>query len=231
MPPVVQLYCKKLDLANVEAFLHARPDHIGWQINLLKVGEAGLAAAVDESARLVELLRTEDVVSVLLLHPCTDGDRLSRILERIGPDIFLSSAERTAEALDAVRASGAARSIMVPVGIPSGPGIAPGYDLMREVEAFAGQADWYTTDTITEADTPGRFGCSGQTSEWGSLAAVVERATRPVIAAGGMTAGNVRALWDICRPAGFDAHTSVCTGGIPDREKAVAFSRAVRKLE
>ncbi|MFJ7441605.1 hypothetical protein ACIQW5_28860 [Methylorubrum thiocyanatum] len=228
--PLVQLYCKRLDDRNVDEFLFAEPDHVGWQINLAKLAPGERETAVDRSARMVERLAGEGVRSVFLIHPSTDASVLIPMLDRVRPDIFLASAERTARALEAVRRSATTPEIMVPIGIPVRASVAPGYEPEREVATVADYADWYTTDTITPVDTPERFGCSGQTSDWGRLVSVVAFARKPVVVAGGLHPGNVALLWKLCRPKGFDAHTSVCTDGIPDREKSLAFAAAVRSL-
>ena len=47
--PLSQLYCKRLSASNVEEFLWAQPDHVGWQINLSKLLPDELARAVDAS--------------------------------------------------------------------------------------------------------------------------------------------------------------------------------------
>lgn len=228
MTPLVQLYCKKLDLRNVDAFLFAQPDHIGWQINLQKLGAPELDAAADLGGALAERLRSEGVRSVFLVHPSRDAAVLTPILERVRPDIFLASADRDLATLEEVRAAGV--EIMTPVGIPEPAASPEGYDPLSEARTQASVADWLTTDTITARDAVDRFGCSGRTSRWDVLATVVVEAGVPVVAAGGLTPGNVDELWRLCRPAGFDAHTSVCVDGLPDRDRAVDFTRAVRAL-
>ena len=57
-----------------------------------------------------------------------------------------------------------------------------------------------------------------------------QRERSPYADPSGARPGNVQELWELCQPAGFDAHTSVCTNGLPDREKAVAFVKAVREV-
>lgn len=226
-----QLYCKKLTTGNVAAFVAARPDHIGWQINLQKFPDrAGLDQALADAREIADHLRDQRIVSVFLLHPCTDPDLLVYALGVVAPDIFLASAERSLDALTAVARLPGRPQIMVPIGIPSCAEGRAGYDPLKELEAYEGVADWYTTDTINDSDDPKRFGCSGSVSHWPTMAKVIARAARPVIAAGGLTAENVGRVLESCQPAGFDAHSAVCTGGLPDAAKAKAFVDAVRRL-
>lgn len=229
MSPLVQLYCKKLTIKNVGSFIAARPDHIGWQINLDKLAGQALDSAVSESAKLVGQLKNEGIRSVFLLHPSIDEARLGDILDRIQPDIFLASAARNRLALEEVARSSSCE-LMIPIGIPA-PGVDKSkYDPVGEAIDLIDIADWFTTDTINEGDAVDRFGCSGKVSQWEKLAAIVRASSKPVIAAGGLTPENVGNLWELCHPAGFDAHSAVCTDGQPDIEKSKAFVNAVRHL-
>ncbi len=228
--PLVQLYSKRLDLARLDDFLAAEPDHVGWQVNLEKTCGGDLDRACDDGAAIVLRLRRAGVKSVFLVHPSDREDVLSSVLSAIGPDIFLASAKRSMEAVQAVKRTGAAREVMIPIGVPTPAFPREGYDPVDEVGRWAGLADWYTTDTITAHDEVDRFGCSGEPSDRGVLARVVVTATRPVVAAGGFAPWNLEALWRSCRPRGFDAHTAVCTEGLPDRDKSIRFAKAVRAL-
>lgn len=225
--PLVQLYCKKLTLQNMEAFLAAGAEHIGWQLNFGKLAGDERRRAVAESGLIAERLRVEGVTSVFLVHPTTNADDILAALKVIQPDIFLASSSRDADTLRSLADAGV--DLMVPVGIPQG-AAPPGYDPQETAAALKGLAKWMTTDTITAEDSLDAFGCSGQTSDWALMSEVIKTAPVPVIAAGGLRPDNVGALWDICQPAGMDAHTSVCTGGQPDRDKAIAFAKAVRAL-
>lgn len=229
--PISQLYCKRLAPENAGAFLNASPDHVGWQINLNKVRDdkAIFDAAIASSQAIARLLRDRGVKSVFLAHPSTAADELVAIVRAVAPDIFLASAERTPETLALVAKKTSAK-IMVPIGIPVAGSILTGYDPLEEVERYRSLADWFTTDTINPSDAVDRFGCSGKTSDWAQLKNVVLSAPAPVVAAGGLSPENVADLWDQTRPAGFDAHTAVCTEGVPDEAKAVRFCDAVRAL-
>ena len=228
--PLSQLYCKRLSASNVEEFLWAQPDHVGWQINLSKLLPDELARAVDASRVVATRLKGTGVKSVLLLHPSNDPIAMKSVLDQVEPDIFLTSAQRSKNALAALRLSIKKCQFMVPIGIPvSQPGV-PEYNPISEMLFYNDTCDWYTTDTITPSDSIDRFGCSGQTSDWSSLASVVRLSPHPVVVAGGLNPTNVADLWRLCQPKGFDAHTSVCSDGQPDRTKAKAFVEAVRGL-
>lgn len=228
--PLVQLYCKRLTPANLDAFLAAEPDHVGWQINMAKTTGHALELAIANGAQLVRRLTSAGVKSVFLLHPSADHNLMRTVLGAIRPDIFLASAERSAAALAALKREGVVGEVMIPIGVPVVPDQFPSYDPAAAMTDAAGVADWYTTDTIAAGDSPLRFGCSGRTSDWDAMSALVRDAPRPVVAAGGLTPDNVAALWRLCQPQGFDAHTSVCIDGLPDRDRSIAFTRAVRAL-
>lgn len=227
MTPLVQLYCKKLKLEDLDGFLAAEPEHIGWQLNFGKLTGGDRARAVEASVKISDRLRAEGVRSVFLIHPSTDLDAISGAVSAIQPDIFLASAERDRETLAALAAGGV--SLMIPVGIPAASPIAD-YDPRAEAQSLSGLASWMTTDTINPEDSTKAFGCSGKTSDWPVMSEVIRSAPVPVVAAGGLNPNNVAALWGLCQPRGMDAHTAVCTDGRPDREKSIAFAKAVRAL-
>lgn len=227
MTPLVQLYCKKLKLEDLDGFLAAEPEHIGWQLNFGKLTGDDRSRAVEASVKISNRLRAVGVRSVFLIHPTTDLDAITAAVGAIQPDIFLASAERNRETLAALAAAGV--SLMVPVGIPAAGPIAD-YDPRAEAHSLSSVASWMTTDTINPEDSTEAFGCSGKTSDWTVMSEVIRSAPIPVVAAGGLNPDNVAALWDLCKPRGMDAHTAVCTDGRPDREKSIAFARAVRAL-
>jgi phosphoribosylanthranilate isomerase len=79
--------------------------------------------------------------------------------------------------------------------------------LAREMDRIAPLVGAFVTDTFDEAT--GRWGATGRTHDWSVSRRLVERSTRPVILAGGLTPDNVaRAIQEV-RPAGVDAHTGV----------------------
>jgi phosphoribosylanthranilate isomerase len=79
--------------------------------------------------------------------------------------------------------------------------------LAADMDRLAPFVDAFLTDTF-DAST-GRFGATGRTHDWSVSRRLVERSTRPVILAGGLTPENVaRAIQEV-RPAGVDAHTGV----------------------
>ena len=155
--PLVQLYCKKLAPSNLDGFLYAEPDHIGWQVNLVKASHDNLMRAAEVGAITTNRLSCLGITSVFLLHPSTDAARIMELLNALRPDIFLASAERDAGTLTAVKTSGLVGGIMIPVGIPVSRNSTTTYDPVGKAKRYAAVADWFTTDTITEAHTPDRF--------------------------------------------------------------------------
>ncbi len=113
--PLVQLYCKKLAPSNLDGFLHAEPDHVGWQVNVAKASHDDLLRAAEAGAAMTRRLSSLGIISVFLLHPGTDAARMMALLDALRPDIFLASAERDVGTLMAVKASGLVGGVMVPV--------------------------------------------------------------------------------------------------------------------
>lgn len=79
------------------------------------------------------------------------------------------------------------------------------------------------------AQTP-ELGGTGRVHNWEISAGIVEAAPVPVWLAGGLSPGNVAAAIDSVKPFGVDVCTGLRTeGGQLDRDKLVAFIRAVDK--
>jgi len=79
--------------------------------------------------------------------------------------------------------------------------------LQEAVDRFAPLVDAFITDTFDPAT--GASGATGKTHDWTVSRRLVERSPKPVILAGGLTAGNVRDAIRTVRPAGVDVHTGV----------------------
>ncbi len=78
---------------------------------------------------------------------------------------------------------------------------------------------------ILETAVAGQYGGTGQTFPW----AVARGASRKVILAGGLHAGNVRAAIRAARPWGVDASSSLETApGLKDHARLAAFIAAAR---
>ncbi|MBP2681380.1 MAG: phosphoribosylanthranilate isomerase, partial [Candidatus Krumholzibacteriota bacterium] len=96
------------------------------------------------------------------------------------------------------------------------------------VDRFAPFVDAFLTDTFDEST--GRWGATGKTHDWSVSRRLVERSSRPVILAGGLTPQNVaRAIREV-RPAGVDAHTGVeDSRGRKDRSLVERFVAEARR--
>jgi phosphoribosylanthranilate isomerase len=79
--------------------------------------------------------------------------------------------------------------------------------LLEIVERTAPLVDAYITDTFDPRT--GAAGATGKTHDWRASEQLVLQSPRPVILAGGLHPGNVRAAILEVRPAGVDAHTGL----------------------
>ena len=80
---------------------------------------------------------------------------------------------------------------------------------------------------LLDSATHERLGGTGAVHDWGISAEVVRRSPLPVILAGGLRCGNVRAAIQRVRPAGIDLNTGARDQG--DRNRPQSPSR-VREL-
>jgi phosphoribosylanthranilate isomerase len=86
-------------------------------------------------------------------------------------------------------------------------GLHPVEELRGVIERTASQVDAYITDTFDPRT--GATGATGKVHDWRLSAQLVRQSPRPVILAGGLHPGNVRAAILEVRPAGVDAHTGL----------------------
>jgi phosphoribosylanthranilate isomerase len=95
------------------------------------------------------------------------------------------------------------------------------------VQAYSPVCDAFITDTFDPST--GASGATGQVHDWSVSAELVRRSLRPVILAGGLNPGNVRAAIKTVRPAAVDVHTGVeAPDGSKDPELVRAFVREAR---
>jgi phosphoribosylanthranilate isomerase len=80
-------------------------------------------------------------------------------------------------------------------------------ELAREAERVAPWTDAFVTDTYDPAT--GASGATGKTHDWSVSRWLARRSPKPVILAGGLSPGNVRAAIAAVRPAGVDVHTGI----------------------
>jgi phosphoribosylanthranilate isomerase len=99
--------------------------------------------------------------------------------------------------------------------------------LLEVVERTAALVDAYITDTYDPRT--GATGATGKTHDWRVSSELATRSPRPVILAGGLHPGNVRAAILEVRPAGVDAHTGLeDASGRKSEEKVRKFVAEAR---
>ena len=101
-------------------------------------------------------------------------------------------------------------------------GLHPLAQLLGIVERTAPHVDAYITDTFDPRT--GATGATGKTHDWRASRQLVMQSPRPVILAGGLHPGNVRAAILEVGPAGVDAHTGLeDASGRKSEEKVAKF--------
>ena len=92
----------------------------------------------------------------------------------------------------------------------------------ESIEKYSPHVDAFITDTHDPAT--GATGATGKTHDWEISRRIVQVSPRPVVLAGGLNPGNVKAAIDQVSPAGVDVHTGIEGGdGRKDRGKTQRF--------
>ena len=99
--------------------------------------------------------------------------------------------------------------------------------LLSDVNQYSEFVDAFIMDTYDP--TTGASGATGKTHDWNISKLLVERSTKPVILAGGLTPENVREAIVTVRPAGVDAHTGM--EGPDGRKDPVKVRRFVEEAK
>ncbi len=89
------------------------------------------------------------------------------------------------------------------------------------------EADAYIVDSEGER---GRGG-TGETADWNAAAEFVDRSSRPVVLAGGLTPDNVAEAIEEVEPYGVDVSSGVERGNRKDRELMEEFVTEVRRTD
>ncbi len=228
---IAQVYCKKLDLNGAKICKEARADHVGWQIDLnnFKSWE-DIKTQSEEYAEISNYLTNQKISSAFLIHPTLDGELIKKILDIVRPTIYFASGERSLETLRWLSRQKNAPQIMVPIGIPTKGFSLEGYDPISEVRKYEPFVQWFSVDTINPGESVDSFGCSGKMGNWEAFPELIKKSPLPVIVSGGLDSKNVSEVYNICKPSGFDAHSSVCKEGYPDLDLAKEFVQAVHSL-
>jgi phosphoribosylanthranilate isomerase len=138
-----------------------------------------LITYLDQASEVVELCELLGT-SIVQLHGDIDSAELRRIKER-KPGLAII------------------KSLVI--------GLHPVEELLGVIERTASQVDAYITDTFDPRT--GATGATGMVHDWRLSAQLVRESSRPVILAGGLHPGNVRAAILEVRPAGVDSHTGL----------------------
>jgi phosphoribosylanthranilate isomerase len=111
-------------------------------------------------------------------------------------------------------------------GVPVWKAIAVGG--AADLDGLARLEPWPVDAVVLDAPSPGRGG-SGKTIDWDVARAAVERWSRRVVLAGGLTPDNVAAAVARVQPWAVDVASGVETSpGVKDPERVRAFVRAAR---
>ena len=98
-----------------------------------------------------------------------------------------------------------------------------GEESVEEAVGVAAEVDAVLLDSGNQRLAVKELGGTGRTHDWRISRRIVERLTRPVFLAGGLTPGNVRAAVDEVGPFGVDVCGGVRTAGRLDARKLAAF--------
>ena len=99
---------------------------------------------------------------------------------------------------------------------------------VADIDGYSPHVDAFITDTHDPAT--GATGATGKTHDWKISRHIVQISQRPVILAGGLNPGNVKAAIAQVRPAGVDVHTGIeGPDGRKDRSKTQRFIEQARE--
>lgn len=98
-------------------------------------------------------------------------------------------------------------------------------------ECSAGQINQYKAAfALLDSYCPGQSGGTGLVFDWRQAQAVCRQIRMPVLAAGGLNAGNAAEAIALLQPAGVDVSGGVETNGVKDIDKIDQFIQAVRAV-
>lgn len=106
-----------------------------------------------------------------------------------------------------------------------------GRGALNLIPAYAPHVHAFLLDSGRPTAAVAELGGTGRTHDWAVSAAFVRATEKPVFLAGGLSAANVGDAIMQVRPYGLDLCSGVRTDGQLDREKLIAFVRAVRQAD
>ena len=102
-----------------------------------------------------------------------------------------------------------------------------GEESIEEARSVAGLIDALLLDSGNPLLPVKQLGGTGRVHDWSYSRRIREIARVPVLLAGGLHPGNVRAAIDVVAPAGLDVCSGLRTGGCLDAGKLAAFIAAI----
>jgi phosphoribosylanthranilate isomerase len=142
------------------------------------------------------------------------------------PDSAAGAAELGADVgADAIQVHGLTAPEVAAVGDAFAGDVVAAVDHDADIECYADAGDALLLDSLDAADAGG----TGETHDWDRSHAVVERLDVPVVLAGGLAPGNVRAAVETVGPYAVDVASGVeRAGGLKDPEAVRAFVARAR---
>lgn len=116
----------------------------------------------------------------------------------------------------------------IPVGVPKIANKIPTFEIMKMFEA---SSDFFLIDTVLDTrEQPGgnSIGITGKTCDWNKAAEVVQRASIPVILAGGLGPDNVAEAIAKVKPYGVDTCTK--TNALDEKGNMIRYRKDMDKV-
>lgn len=215
--------CPRIQIAGArdrdEALLLARAgvDSVGFP---LRLAVHAPDTTEDEAARIIAAL--PDAVLPVCITYATDPPEIDALCRKLGVPAVQLHADMPPRALAALKALRPDLYVIKSIIVR-----ADAVDLGAQVRAQAPHCDAFLTDSHDPAT--GATGATGLTHDWETSRRLARTSPRPLILAGGLHPGNVRAAVAAVHPAGVDAHTGVeAPDGSKDFDLTAAFVREAR---
>jgi phosphoribosylanthranilate isomerase len=199
-------------------------DHIGFV-----AGKYGIVQGELDFRSAVELAReVQKPAKSVALTMATDVDEILRMADAVRPNIVHISTETHAVGIDQMAEL---REKLDPnIKLMKAIGVIDETSI-DDALCYSRLADILLLDTKIK-NFPG-VGATGKTHDWNISREIVQRASVPVILAGGLSSENVFSAIRSVEPWGVDSNTSTNISGSPflkDNERICAFVKAVRSL-
>lgn len=202
-----------IDQAEAELLMKSGVRYLGFPLRL-PIHHADLSE--HEAATIIRNLRPSN--RAVLITYLNQAGEIIEFCHSLGASIVQLHGEIDASELRSIKERQRRLAIIKSLVI----GLHPIEQLLDLVQRTALYVDAYITDTFDPKT--GACGATGKTHDWRVSRQLVRHSPRPVILAGGLTPGNVRAAILAVRPAGVDAHTGLeDVSGRKSQEKVKQF--------